>query len=271
MSNDSNADFGRRLDLRLLSLVYNEFLAELDLQESDRQSLEDRGLNSEQIRAGSFKSVSYGSSIDVLSSMLERFSASEILSVPGFVTDRDNGHITTTVSDGLLIPVFSAQGHVRAIQVRTDGSPKYKWLSGGPAGSIGSPVHFPVAAQPVSWRGGVVQITEGPLKAHVATTLGDVPTIGIAGVGAWRSVLHVFESKGPYGDLNRPDKVVVSFDQDWVSNKTVRASRRDLIRALGELHLDVAVGEWPEEYKGIDDALAAGVDIVYRDVNPAQI
>src|SRR5438270_750003 len=83
------------------------------------------------------------------------------------------------------------------------GDPRYLYVSstgdGGPG--PGAPVHVS------RWDGDVarVRITEGELKADVATALTGVLTISVPGVSAWRGVLPVLRSLAPA-------KVFLAFD-----------------------------------------------------------
>jgi hypothetical protein len=99
----------------------------------------------------------------------------------------------------------------------------------------------------------VVRVTEGELKADLATALSGVLTLSIAGVGAWRAVLPVLARL-------QSTRVLLAFDSDWRTNAHVART----IGALGDTLLqggyDVEVEDWePTEAKGIDDLLAAGL------------
>src|SRR5690606_7207282 len=97
-----------------------------------------------------------------------------LYTVPGF--RRTPAGPRLTHNEGLLIPVRDLDGSIQGLQIRlvyTQGG-KYRWLSSQECSS-GTPAHCPLvrsaghANDPPSWP--VVRITEGPLKADVATHL----------------------------------------------------------------------------------------------------
>jgi len=102
-----------------------------------------------------------------------------VLDVPGFLLrEQSRTYLTMGGPADILIPVRNAEGQIVAHQIRTDrpgDSGKYVWLSstsrGGPG--PGSPVHVSRPLQATS--SGRVWLTEGPLKADIASErLGEV-------------------------------------------------------------------------------------------------
>ena len=94
---------------------------------------------------------------------------------------------------GLVLPVRDIGAGIVAIKVRPDKAgpgPKYLYLSSAKSGGPGpgAPAHVPVG---VCGSCELVRITEGELKADVATRVSDVPTISFPGVSSWRTVLPV--------------------------------------------------------------------------------
>src|SRR5439155_10944889 len=115
----------------------------------------------------------------------------------------------------------------------------------------GAPVHVPRWDSDTSR----VRITEGELKADVATALSGVLTISAPGVSAWRGALPVLRHLAP-------TSVLLAFDADAVSNPHVARAAQATAEALATQGWEVVVESWnPDLAKGIDDALAAGVAI----------
>lgn len=120
------------------------------------------------------------------------------------------------------------------------GTSKYVWFSSPDAGANAVP-HI---ANPGSRK---VWVTEGPLKADVASFLLKETFVGIPGVGTWRSV------KGIMAQL-KPDEVMVAFDSDWRENQHVAEAIRQLTEDLRKAGYKVSVADWdPALGKGIDD------------------
>jgi hypothetical protein len=154
-----------------------------------------------------------------------------------------------------LVPVRDLTGRVLALLVRREGegSGKYVWVSsakdGGPG--PGSPVHVPLG---VGGPAEVVRVTEGALKADVAHTLSGLPTIGLPGVSTWWPALPVLRELGA-------KTVRLALDADAKDKPPVARALAALAENLAAEGLAVELERWPGEYKGIDDALAAGAAV----------
>jgi hypothetical protein len=156
----------------------------------------------------------------------------------------------------LLVPTRDAAGRVVALLVRrddnSDGRGKYLYVSsakhGGPG--PGAPAHVPLGvAGPVE----VVRVTEGALKADIATALSDIPTVGAAGL-AWRPVLDVLRQLGAKA-------VRLALDMDARDKPTVARPLLALAEALAAAGIAVELEQWPAAHKGIDNALAASAAV----------
>lgn len=230
--------------------VYRSLLTRLELHDDHRNDLRRRGLTEEQIEAGGYRSLP-GEARSWRIQPLYRdgeFTRPELERIPGLRFRR--GDLELTHPSGLLIPVRDAAGRVVALKVRRpfeeDGS-KYVYLSTREKSS-GSHAHVP------SFEGDTtgIRVTEGELKADVATALSGVLTISVPGVGSWREVLPVLQKLDPA-------KVLVAFDADKAENEHVARAELELVAALLDAGYRVATEEWDLEVaKGIDDLLAAG-------------
>ena len=154
---------------------------------------------------------------------------------------------------GLVIPGRTIDGHIASLKVRADvpgDGGKYSAVSsskhGGP--SPGAPAHVPLR----SGQSNTVRLTEGELKADVATALSGLLTISIPGVAMWRKALPVLQ------DIQAP-RVLLAFDADWRTNPHVAQALGQAAVALVKAGYEVQVETWePVLAKGIDDLLLTG-------------
>src|SRR5439155_15208971 len=234
-----------------------------------RRGLEARGLDAAAIEDGGYASLWLRGRSAIARHLLEAgFDRELLLAVPGFHLEEPGigeAWLSFGGPPGLVVPVRDVTGRVVALKVRRDipgeDEARYCYISsaahGGPG--PGAPVHVP------AWLGGtdVVRITEGELKAHVATRLSGTLTISVPGVSAWRGALPVLQHLGP-------QRALLAFDVDAATNPHVARATKATERALADAGFDLAVETWnPARAKGIDDALAAGVPIKTRRGSPA--
>lgn len=134
---------------------------------------------------------------------------------------------------------------------------RYVWMSSankGPGGSSpGAPLHI---AQPLGdvAHEDVLWITEGPLKADVLAQFSGDRVIAQPGVNVRRGVLDEFQATGARW-------AIIAHDMDEAWNKAVAQQVQLLIRELEAAGIKVCRAYWDPQYKGIDDALAAGARI----------
>lgn len=240
-------------DIELRSAVYKRFLEQLVLLEQHRQDLRQRGLNDSEIDERGYRSLTFELGRDALLGLRATFSNDELLPVPGFVEDEENGIRMAGPRHGLVIPVRDLLGRIVALKVRRDDNNdefgKYAAIFGGGGPSCGTPSHVPLGTQiPLS----AVRVTEGELKADVATVLSGIPTIGIAGVSNWRPAFAVLHSLSA-------SSVLVAFDADCKTKRHVASQLSGFVSALNDAGFEVKIETWSlEDGKGIDDLLAAG-------------
>jgi len=143
--------------------------------------------------------------------LIHQFGQDLITKVPGIITKRGEygDYLTLAGAPGLLVPARCADGRIFGLSIRCDGpgdGGRYRWLSskhhGGPGPEMA--VHVP------RFDGGThtVRITEGLLKADVATTLSGTLTLGLPGVASWKLCLPVLEQI-------QPGTILLAFDADW--------------------------------------------------------
>jgi len=110
-------------------------------------------------------------------------------------------------------------------------------------------VHIPTEA--LALRPAPLVLTEGELKAHVATLLSGRPVVSVPGVGAWRLGVRLACEWGARS-------AIVAFDADALTKLEVARCQRDLLVALSAEGITPRLWRWPiERGRGLDDVLLA--------------
>ena len=244
--------------------AYRRLLTLLPLSPDHHENLRRRGLSDSDIDAGFYRTLPTNGRQSVVKTLAAEL-GQDFAAVPGFVTTEHGPRIAAP--SGLLVPVRDLTGRVVALKLRadkpTDDRGRYCYLSsakyGGP--SPGSPAHVPLhGGRTTTTTNGVasvapdaapVRITEGELKADVATALSGILTVSFPGVSSWRVILPVLQ------DL-QVKTVRVAFDQDASTNKHVAKALLECAQELQTHGYAVELERWPFGHKGIDDLLAAG-------------
>jgi len=240
-------DTGERPADALRNAVYAELLAALELNADHFDDLLRRGLSAAEIDRRGYKTAEPTKVRGAVDALLRAHGRDRLLTVPGFA-DKD-GRLVFRAGRGYLIPVRTAGGAIAALKVRHDtdvNGPKYSWASGKGV-SCGNVVHVPLdAAAPAD----TVRLTEGELKADVATVRSGLPTVSAPGVSNWHLAVPVLRALGAH-------KVLLAFDQDGKPG-TLAAVEKALFGLTRE-GFEVVVEWWDgRQAKGIDDLLAAG-------------
>jgi hypothetical protein len=100
----------------------------------------------------------------------------------------------------------------------------------------------------------IVRLTEGELKADVAFSLSGVPTISMPGVSSWRPCLPVVKALAC-------KTVRLAVDADAKDKAAVARALDACAQTVLAEGIAIELERWPTEYKGIDDALAAGAAV----------
>jgi len=274
--------------------VYSFLLAKLDLTEDHRQALVSRGLSPKEITNLNYRTFPTKRR-ELVGQLIHEFGRNTLLDlgVPGLWLN-EVGELELAGKCGIAIPVRDINGQIQSIKIRVDkpssASSKYLLLSSNPSpdkktGAIKYPsgtsakatLHFPLE-RPASNKK-VLRITEGELKADIATSLTDVLTISIPGVGLWRLALDAIKAL-------RPERVLLAFDSDKAQGTnaaydkagegedfSLDAPKEQFLvgKAVASLYLvlkaeaaalgikELGIEDWPEATgKGIDDVLVQG-------------
>jgi len=254
---------GELADPDTLNKVYDALAVQLSLSEHHRKALEARGLKGG-LQGNGYRTLGKGR-VGAVRKLIEEGLEQHLPNVPGFFVQENDGkrYWSLAGAGGLLIPVRDQQGRLIAWKIRPDkvtqGRGKYNWLTSrdekknrhGP--SPGSPTHFPLRFAVKDRL--TIRITEGALKADVATRLSGIWTIGLPGVGAWKRAAKIVEELGA-------KTVLVAYDADACKNQNVGDALYNLVHDLHDRLSDrvgIQLELWdPGDGKGIDDVLAAG-------------
>ena len=246
----------QKADANTLNRVYLALLEHCALSAQHRQSLLERGLTNEDIQLRQYRSHAISSRNQLVRKLEAQFTAETLLEVPGFYSA--GGRLRLAGSEGLLIPCRDLVGRIVAIMIRSDSAEegRYRWLSLPSSkrleGAVGARSELNAHAPLFSSSRAVVRLTEGHLKADVATALSGIFTLSFPGVSHWKVVLPLLKAL-------RPEKVLLAIDRDWEMNPTVCQAMVSAFGALRELGYQVALEVWPlASGKGIDDVLAGG-------------
>ena len=250
-----------RLDADYVSNVYTAFLKKLKLYPKHLEDLKKRGLTESSIKKGGYRSLPQNG-IQGICSELEA-GGYKLIGVPGFF--KENGRTSFVVyGSGYLIPCIDVQGRVVALQLRLDNANKdkrYFTISSGneECGTRGAAhPHFSKGT-----RGGMLIITEGPLKANIISQFTGYSAIGVLGVNNKAQIPEMLETLKKGGEIR---EVAIAYDMDMLTNQRVLDAReeleKDIIKcglAYSELTWDPGTpdsdGKFP--YKGLDDYLVA--------------
>lgn len=263
--------------------VYEFILQKLSLSPQHLDSLLARGIPEDEIKARGYKTWPYKRRA-LVQDCINAF-GEDLIGVPGFWKD-ENERIQLSGISGIAIPIRSPQGEVVGIKLRPDNpanpSSKYVHLSSNPepnkkTGEIKYPsgtaasvqVHFPFAKKKFA-EGDDLRITEGELKADIATILSKTYTASVPGIGLWREAIQYIEEL-------RPGRVIISYDADKSSQVGTYTDKpyevgihlAEFYTALKAMGVNALIEDWsPELGKGIDDVLADGHSDKVRFMDP---
>ena len=225
----------------VLDSVYSVLLDLFPLTKNHRQNLLQRGLSEEEIEKRKYGSLRNGKRWDQARSLVNTFGTEVCSTVPGFIVKegKSGNYWTLTGSPGILVPVRDLHGRIIALKIRLDtpnDSGRYRYLSStgynGP--SPGTQVHVPLFNGPVR---DLIRVTEGELKADIATVLSGILTLSIPGVAAWRTALPILKRL-------KIQTVRLAFDMDAETNPVVSRCLKQFASALVKEQYSIELERW---------------------------
>lgn len=255
-----------RADTDTINTVYQALLNELNLSPEHRESLKKRGLSNEGINLRGYKTLPLRGRARLAKNLVKSFGGETCQKIPGlFMKQSEEGkpYWSLAGAPGIIVPLRDKQQRITALKVRVDkpgDGPKYPYITSakrkdattegpGPEPSI----HVPVYGGKLKSIN-TVRLTEGELKADIATALSGILTLSIPGVSTWRLALPVLRNLDP-----APETILLSFDVDAWDNYFVARALQNTAAALQQEGFSVNLEIWSVNHgKGIDDVLAAG-------------
>lgn len=226
--------------------VYEDFLNQLPLYRRHALDLKRRGFTKKQVIKNLYRSLpdDPNQRKRIVSNLATRH---DLTGVRGF--RNIDGIWECFYVPGYLISFRDEKGCIQALQIRTDhGEPKYLFFGFRDSGIDNStPVH--IVNPNIARRTKTAWVTEGPLKADVASMFFDACFVASPGVSSWRSLIPVLESF----DL---EEVVQAFDRDQDENPAVKKCVEKFEEHLMSKVRIICRAKWPPEYgNGLDDAI----------------
>ena len=249
-----------RADVDHTNAIYVALLrAKLELSVEHRQKLLARGLSPREIDDQGYASTPTREHGDLIAREMGELGLS---GVAGFYSADGRTWKLAPCRPGYFIPYRDERGRIAGLQYRLDepiGKTKYIWLSSNPdkferGTSSGAPLHF--ARHHLLHDAGEVILTEGALKAQIASLYLNTPIIAAAGVTQFRQDFPAWLR----ATFPKIKAVRVAFDLDWRTNPDVRGAALRLTKRLQEAGYSVRLRVWPPQYgKGIDNACIAAI------------
>ena len=186
----------------------------------------------------------------------------DLYNVPGFIKNKEGKPSLNVFQEGILIPIRFPEGNIHGIKVRWLNSwtkQRYMFLTtkGGPY--FRDLFHFPKGFHDQLER---IRITEGELKADLATLFSETYTIGCPGIHSLSAPLEFLTKHCPSA------KIILSPDFGEIYNHGIAEKVLQTIYDYQEAGFNVELEAWQTNEngmpKGIDDALNAGAELSYK-------
>ncbi|ACM61473.1 CHC2-type zinc finger protein [Caldicellulosiruptor bescii] len=230
--------------------VYREFLKLLTLDETHKSDLLRRGLSETAIKIKGYKSLNVEKERRLLICRVMQEKGLNLAGIPGFYEHKTTGEWDFIPYQGYAIPVRNFKGQIVGLQVRMNepALSKYRWFSSSNSKDVGTPAEASLHAVG-SMEEGIVYVTEGALKADVASYLSGQMFIGLPGVSSCHKQL--IETLKQI----QPKVVILAFDMDCEEKVEVRLNVEKVKKLLTENGFEFKQITWDRQFKGIDDYL----------------
>ena len=230
--------------------VYYDLLRMLELSDAHRKNLQSRGLSDERINQNMYRSVPMGYAYikDVLENLTSLY---DLTGVPGFYTK--NGSWRMYGKQGFFVPVCTPEGYIQGMQVRLDNADnrKYRWFSS--RYEENGTRAYPWIHVTGNRSSSTAVITEGALKADVASSLSkNALFVSVPGINCLSKLPDVLKGLGI-------STVIEAFDMDKLTNPRVAEAVREVRAIVSKLGLTYQPYNWNSSHKGIDDYLLSRI------------
>ena len=230
--------------------VYRELLKLLELSEEHKADLLRRGLSEVAVKVKGYKTLFVGKEkrLEICKTLQEK--GLSLDGIPGFFEHKTTGEWDFIPYRGYAVPVRNLNGQIVGLQVRMDEPclSKYRWFSSSSSKDVGTPAeaNLHVAG---AMENGVLYVTEGALKADVASYLSGQMFVGLPGASSChRQLLEVLKQL-------QPKLVILAFDMDYEEKVEVRLNVEKVKKLLTENGFEFKQITWDRDFKGIDDYL----------------
>jgi hypothetical protein len=183
----------------------------------------------------------------------------DLYKVPGFIKNKEGKPSLNVFQEGILIPIRFPQGNIHGIKVRwlnSWSSMRYMLLTTKGGSYFRDLFHFPKGFHD---QHKLIRITEGELKADIATLSSGIYTIGCPGVFSLSAPLEFLTKHCPSA------KIILSPDFGDINNNGIAEKVLQDIYDYQQAGFKVYLEAWLTNEngmpKGIDDALKAGVEL----------
>jgi len=252
-----------RADAERIHKIYSVLLrVYLVLSEPHKANLVSRGLDAAIIARNGYRSTPRALYAKTIARELAQHH--DLRGVPGFYMERGEWRMVW-MDEGIIIPVRDQNNGIAALMYRRtharkdEDFGKYIWISsaedrdGKPreaGASSGAPCHY--ANSHMMKNAEAVTLTEGALKATIASHLLNQPVIGNA-----PSCFGADFAANLKRDFPQLRTIFVGFDMDFKKNESVKSALFRLVEQLEQARFDVRIRTWPDKWKGLDDFLVA--------------
>jgi hypothetical protein len=240
------------------SFIYQKLFDRLTLSPLAIKHLKARGLSDKDIEELDYKSYHPEKDCNVIKDLDKEF-GKDLYKVPGFIKNKEGKPSLNVFQEGILIPIRFSQGNIHGIKVRwlnSWSSMRYMLLTTKGGSYFRDLFHFPKGFHD---QLELIRITEGELKADLATLFSGLYTIGCPGVFTLSAPLEFLTKQCPSA------KIILSPDFGEINNNGIAEKVLQDIYDYQQAGFKVYLEAWLTNEngmpKGIDDALKAGAEL----------
>ena len=240
------------------SFIYQKLFDGLTLSPLAIKHLKARGLSDKEIEELDYKSYHPEKDCKVIEDLHKEF-GEDLYKVPGFIKNKEGKPSLNVFQEGILIPIRFPEGNIHGIKVRwlnSWSSMRYMLLTTKGGSYFRNLFHFPKGFHD---QLELIRITEGELKADLATLFSGLYTIGCPGVFTLSAPLEFLTKQCPSA------KIILSPDFGDINNSGIAEKVLQDIYDYQQAGFKVYLEAWLTNEngmpKGIDDALKAGAEL----------